>query len=79
MGPLDCEQCDRLLGAYREAAARLVEAGRTLSRDADLPTKPKLDLLEMHWVEIGAATRECERIRKAIHEHLKSHTQAAGA
>jgi len=70
MGPIDCEKCEQFLSEYRDAAATLTEASRALSQD--LSTR-QLELIEMSWSDVVAANRECDRIQKELHEHLKSH------
>ena len=58
-------------------SAVLADASRALSRD--VRDRVHLDVFEMHWADIGAASRECDRIRQELHEHLESHSRAARA
>jgi hypothetical protein len=70
MDPTNCERCRQLLREYCDAARGLSEAGSHLARVAEFEN---LELLEMAWDDVSSANQECERLQKALLEHVKSH------
>jgi hypothetical protein len=64
-----CQECERLLGAYRESNAKMVAAGNRLSEAA---LNWESDSFQRIWDEANAAQLECVRAGKEVFQHMEA-------